>query len=202
MTISPAELALCAVRSSRGTATGFAFLRAEWYATARHALGEPPDPVSLELAGGRRLSACVAFRHPRVDLAIVALEAPGPCQAPLCPAQDPPASGRLLCLCWKEADPGDAKAGAVLAIDAFERTARRRDGDEETLYMFPAPAGEPVRSGSPLVTPAGLVVAVVIDGIRLDGVEYLRATSITPLLGPLEALVRTRRTAPATPRSE
>jgi S1-C subfamily serine protease len=186
------ESALCVVRSTRGTATGFAFLRPEWYVTAKHALAES-EQVGLELAGGRTLPARVALRHARFDLAVAELAAPGPCRVPFRPAADAPESGTLLCVCAREVAPGASLASSVSRVDSFERTRRRRDGGEETLYMFPAPAGEAVRSGSPLVSLDGLVVAVVTDGIRLDGVDFLRATAIAPLLGPLASLGRAQR---------
>jgi hypothetical protein len=185
------ERALGVLRSSRGTSIAFTFLRREWCVTAKHALAEGLETVTLEFAGARPRSARVALRHPRFDLAVVELHEPAPGREPLQPADDAPDSG-LVCLSLIS---DGAREGASVRnrVETFERTRRRRDYGEETLFMFPAPPGEPVRSGSPLVTLDARVVAVVTDGICLDGIDYLRATAIAPLLGPLQSLARAPR---------
>jgi hypothetical protein len=49
------------------------------------------------------------------------------------------------------------------------------------MFIVPAPEGGLGRSGTPLLTPEGTVVAVITDGITLGGERLLRATSIAPL---------------------
>ena len=73
----------------------------------------------------------------------------------------------------------------VSAVDSYERTTRQRDGFEEFLFIFPAPRGEPGRSGSPLLASSGSVIGVVVDGITLGGRHMMRATSIAPVLDHL-----------------
>jgi S1-C subfamily serine protease len=70
-------------------------------------------------------------------------------------------------------------------VHSYERTTRQRDGYEEILFIFPAPRGEPGRSGSPLLASRGSVVGVVVDGITLGGRHTMRATSILPVLDDL-----------------
>ena len=73
----------------------------------------------------------------------------------------------------------------VRTVDSYERTMRQRDGYEEILFIFPAPRGEPGRSGSPLLASRGSVIGVVFDGITLGGRHMMRATSIAPVLDHL-----------------
>lgn len=178
--VSPrvADSPLCAIRSARGNAVGFAFLEPGWIVTARHVVAGQPRDQPLELAFRQGLlPARVLFEHPRVDLAV--LEAPGapPC-SPLRPGDDAPEAGGLLCL-GLDSGPSTPR---VDAIDWHQRTVRHRDGHEEVLFHFPAPRGETARSGSPVLAPGGGVIAVVADGITLGGRRMIRATSIMALL--------------------
>ena len=178
--------ALCLVRAVRGTATGFAFLDPRFVVTARHVVTDQPAGQALSLLfGATDVRARVAFLHPRVDLALLELLDPPPCRNPLRPHE----GGGLHPPLWRagfHAARDEAArvryAAFVSAVRRFEATTRRRDGDTEDLFMFAAPDGGPGDSGGPVMADDGTVVAVVINGIRIAGEHYIRATAIAPLL--------------------
>ena len=184
------EFALCTVRAARGTGIGFAFLKPYWIVTARHIVsGQPPrQPIQLLFRDGLALLARVLFEHPQVDLAVLAVDGNTRCRAPFMPGGRAPVAGGLLCVGYQPSV-SDGDAGrypvSVSEVKSYERTTRQRDGYEEILFIFPAPHGEPGRSGSPLLAPDGSAIAVVIDGITLDGQQVMRATSIVPALDHL-----------------
>lgn len=184
------EFALCTVRAARGTGTGFVFLKPNWIVTARHVVSGhvPARPIQLSFREGLALPARVVFEHPRVDLALLESVGDTPCRVPLIPSDGAPISRGLLCVGCKPSV-GDRDAGrctaVVSAVDSLERTTRQRDGYEEVLFIFPAPHGEPGHSGGPLLSPAGTVIGVVVDGITLGGQHVMRATSISAVLDHL-----------------
>jgi S1-C subfamily serine protease len=178
--------ALCMVRAARGTGSGFAFLKPSWIVTARHVVsGQPPaQPIQLLFRDGGALPARVLFEHPQVDLAVLELVGRSRCGAPLMPGDHAPDTVGLLCVGYKPSvSDRDAGGHAWFAskVNSYERTVRQRDGCEEILFIFPAPFGEPGRSGSPLLAPSGSVIGVVVDGITLGGRQVIRATSIAAL---------------------
>jgi len=180
------EFALCVVKAARGHGTGFAFLRPTWIVTAKHVVAGQPlsEPLRLLFRQGISLPARVLFAHPQVDLAVLEVLCDSPCRAPLLPGATAPA-GSLLCVGYKPSV-SDKDAGRytsfVSRVDSYERSTRQRDGYEETLYIFPAPEGEPGHSGGPLLAPGGAVIGVVVDGITLAGQHVMRATCIAALL--------------------
>ncbi|MGE0455334.1 MAG: serine protease [Vicinamibacteria bacterium] len=186
------ELALCVVKSRRGTGTGFAFLRPGWIVTAKHVVaGQPPaEPIRLLFRQGLSLPGRVLLSHPQVDLAVLELLADDHRLAPFLPAERAPADGDLLCVGLKPAvsDGEPEHTTFVLRVESYERSVRQRDGYEEVLYIFPAPDGEQGSSGAPLLAPGGGVLGVVVDGIRLDGQRVTRATGIVALLDHLERI--------------
>ncbi len=171
-----AGAALCAIRSTRGNGSGFAFLAPGWIVTARHVVAALPPgaPVHLAFADGDHV-ARVVFEHPRIDLAVLEVTGGRANPAALLPALDDPRGDPLVVLTAAESDgaPGHDVA-------RYEHTVRQRDGHKEVLFHFPAPE-RTVRSGSPLVAASGRVVAVVTDGITLDGRRMIRSTSIMGL---------------------
>ena len=174
------------MRAARGTGTGFAFLKPNWIVTARHVVSGQPlgQPIPLLFREGPALPARVLFEHPQVDLAVLEVVGNTRGRAPLMPGDPAPESSGVFCVGYQPSiSHGIAgrHASVVSAVDSCERTTRQRDGYEESLFIFPAPPGEPVHSGGPLLAPGGSVVGVVIDGITLDGQHMIRATSIAPL---------------------
>lgn len=167
------DRALCGIRPVRGAATGFVFMRPGRIVTAGHVVAHQPaaEPVRVVFANDRAVPARVALLHPRVDLAVLELLEAGPCRSPLHPADLGSVGGPLF---W---------AGS--RIPRFERTRRQRDGYDESLIMFPALNAEPGDSGGPVLTAAGHVVAVVINGIEIGGRYFLRATAVSALLDEL-----------------
>jgi S1-C subfamily serine protease len=188
--ISWDEFALCTVRAARGSGTGFALLKPNWIVTARHVVSGQPlaQPIQLLFREGLARSARVLFEHPQVDVAVLEVVGDTPCRAPFMPGDRAPISSRLLCVGYRPSM-SDRNAGRyisfVSAVDSYERTTRQRDGYEEFLFIFPAPRGEPGRSGSPLLASSGSVIGVVVDGITLGGRHVMRATSIAPVLDHL-----------------
>jgi S1-C subfamily serine protease len=179
------ELALCVVRSLRGSGTGFAFRRPRWIVTAKHVVaGQPPaEPLHLVFRRGISLPARVLFAHPRVDLAVLEVLGDNPRLAPFLPDERATAEGDLLCVGLKAPVSGEAGyAPFVVRVESYERSVRQRDGYEEVLYVFPTPDGEKLRSGGPLLAPGGGVIGVVVDGITLGGQRVTRATGIVALL--------------------
>jgi len=184
------EFALCVVRATRGTATGFAFLRADWVVTAKHVVADQPpgEPVHLLFSQGPSVPARVLFLHPRVDLAVLQLLSEGRCRTPFLPGDPVSDGGGLLCVGYKPSVSDESEgryASFVSRVERFERSSRHRDGYEEILYKFSAPEAEPGHSGGPLLAPSGSVIGVVIDGITLGGEHFLRATCIAALLDHL-----------------
>ena len=190
MSIPWDEFALCTVRAARGSGTGFALVKPNWIVTARHVVSGQPlaQPIQLLFREGLALSAGVLFEHPQVDVAVLEVVGDTPCRAPFMPGDRAPISSRLFCVGYRPSM-SDRNAGRyisfVSAVDSYERTTRQRDGFEEYLFIFPAPRGEPGRSGSPLLASSGCVIGVVVDGITLGGRHVMRATSIAPVLDHL-----------------
>ena len=184
------EFALCTVKASRGTGTGFAFLKPNWIVTAKHVVSGQPlaQPIPLLFREGLALPARVLFEHPHVDLAVLEVVGNTRCRAPFMPGDRAPISSGLLCVGYKPSV-SDRDAGRYTAfvsgVDSYERSTRQRDGYEEILFIFPAPHGEPGHSGGPLLATSGSVIGVVIDGITLGGQYVMRATSILALLDHL-----------------
>jgi S1-C subfamily serine protease len=168
---------MCAIRSGPGGGSGFRFLEPDLVATARHVVAGHPPGREVRLAfpdGGR--AARVLFEHPRVDLAVLQVLGERGTRAALQPSAPPPA-GPLAVLIAAE----DGLTAVEVEVPSHQRTVRQRDGHEEALIHFPAPEAPPLRSGSPVVTAGGDVVAVVTDGITLGGRRMIRATSIMGL---------------------
>ncbi len=183
------ECALCVVKGPKGMGTGFAFLKPNWVATAKHVVLSPTggaDPVRVLLRSAVELPARVAFVHPNVDLAVLAVEGEVCCRTPLLPG-DSPAHGGLRWVGWRPS--GDVASGCytsfVSSVEQYERSVRARDGYEEILFKFPGPCGEPGHSGAPVLSATGAVIAVVIDDITLAGEHLMRATSIMGFLDHL-----------------
>jgi S1-C subfamily serine protease len=188
--------ALCVVRASRGTARGFALVRPEWIVTARHTVtGQAADrPIGVLFDDGRSLAARVAFRHPRVDLALLELLEPSRWHRPFWPGGCASGTeGRVFVGSRPRgsAELGNGRSWAMSEV-TFERTTRHRDGYEEQLFMFRAPAIGPGDSGGPLLDATGAVAGVVTDGIDIGDEQYVRATSIAPLLEHLGLTLRGR----------
>ena len=181
------EFALCTVRAARGTGTGFALSKPNWIVTARHVVSGQPlaQPIQLLFGEGLVLPARVLFEHPQVDVAVLEVAGDTPCRAPFMPSERGPISSGLFCVGYQPSM-SDGNAGRyisfVRAVDSYERTTRQRDGYEEILFIFPAPRGQPGRSGNPLLASSGSVIGVVVDGITLGGRHVMRATSIVPVL--------------------
>jgi S1-C subfamily serine protease len=184
------EFALCTVRSARGKGTGFALSKPNWFVTAKHVVSGQPlaQPIQLLFGEGLVLPARVLFVHPRLDVAVLEVVGDTRCRAPFMPSQRGPISSELLYVGYQPSM-SDRNAGRyiafVRAVHSYERTTRQRDGYEECLFIFPAPRGEPGRSGSPLLASRGSVIGVVVDGIMLGGRHMMRATSILPVLDHL-----------------
>lgn len=182
--------ALCVVKSRRGTGTGFAFIRPGWIVTAKHVVAGQPaaEPLRLAFRQGVSLPARVLFAHPRVDLAVLELLGDRPCRAPFLPEDRATAKGDPLCVGLKPSISGEETGYApfVVRVESYERSVRQRDGYEEVLYIFPAPDGQRLRSGGPLLAPDGGVIGVVVDCITLGGQRVMRATGIVALLDHLE----------------
>ena len=187
--------AICLVRASRGTSTGFALVRPEWIVTARHAVAEHPAnlPISLLFDDGPSLVARVVFRHPRVDLALLELLEPSRCRRPFWPGDCDSGTEGLVFVGSRPRGSTHRDGRPSWAVNAvtFERTTRHRDGYHEQLFMFRASAVEPGDSGGPLLAARGAVAGVVTDGINIGGEHYVRATSIAPLVEHLGAAVTT-----------
>ena len=184
------EFALCTVRSARGKGTGFALLKPNWIVTAKHVVSGQPlaQPIELLFGEGLVLPASVLFVHPRLDVAVLEAVGDTRCRAPFMPSPRGPISSELLYVGYQPAmsDPNAGRSIAfVRAVHSYERTTRQRDGYEEILFIFPAPGGEPGRSGSPLLASRGSVIGVVFDSITLGGRHMMRATSILPVLDHL-----------------
>ncbi len=181
------EFALCTVRAARGKGTGFALSKPNWIVTAKHVVSGQPlaQPIQLLFGEGLVLPARVLFEHPRVDVAVLEVAGDTGCRAPFMPSPRGPISSELLYVGYQPSM-SDGNAGRyiafVRAVHSYERTMRQRDGHEEILFIFPAPRGEPGRSGSPLLASRGSVIGVVVDGITLGGRQMMRATSIFPVL--------------------
>jgi len=184
------ELALCVVKSRRGSGTGFAFQRPSWIVTAKHVVAGQPaaEPLRLLYRQGISLPARVLFAHPRVDLAVLEVLGDNPCRAPFLPGDRAATEGDLVCVGLRAPVRGEETGYApfVVRIESFERSVRQRDGYEEVLYIFPAPDREHLRSGGPVLAPGGGVIGVVVDGIMLGGQRVTRATGIGALLDQLD----------------
>src|SRR5262245_52632480 len=145
--IPPDELALCLVRSARGTGTGFAFLEPTWIVTAKHVVAGQPvsEPLRLLFPQGLPLPARILLAPPRVDLALLEVLGGSRRRVPLLPGDAAPGEGGLRCIGYKpsRSDQGAGRyTSFVSRVDSFERSTRQRDGHEEDLYIFPSPEGE------------------------------------------------------------
>jgi S1-C subfamily serine protease len=154
--------------------------------TARHVVADQPpeEAVRVQFADAHEAVARVSYLHPRVDLAVLELMEGGSRGAPLQPAFAHESAVPLLCVGYKPSlGFSDDRRGTpfVSPVAEFEETRRQRDGHEETLFMFPAPDGEPGHSGGPLLTADGRVLAAIINGIDIGGRYFLRATAIGAL---------------------
>jgi S1-C subfamily serine protease len=172
--------------------TGFALLRPDWIATAKHVVienGLPRPKLSVQYFRGGRIEAKVYVVHPEIDVAVIKLEADGPCKIPLFPSYEGYTGQKGLIAVGYTPSRNSEGIVAVTGnlVDGFTTEMRSRSSSDEDVIVFKAPFVECGHSGGPLVGEGGGVVGMVIEIFEKppEG-RFARATSIRSLLAALD----------------
>jgi hypothetical protein len=186
-------------REEKPIGTGFSFLRPDWIVTARHIIeisGFPRQHLKAEFIrswptdpGGPTLDAEVYAWHPELDVAVLRVTEPNPCEMPLLPSyvrftgQEGLYSIGYRPSLTVQSNPG--YCAEVNLVQKWEIERRTRKSVEEAI-LFPSEYVEGGHSGGPLLGLGGGVVGIVVEAIQSMGEPYARGTSILSLLDGLE----------------
>jgi hypothetical protein len=176
----------------RPIGTSFSFLRPDWVVTAKHVVIESGFPRRNILVNfqGTFHDARVYVCHPEIDVAVLRVANPSPCETPLFPSYAR-FTGRKGLVSAGFAPSLTEKAGTNLTVNVskvneFQIERRDRSASNEEVIFFPSACVEPGHSGGPMFGEGGGVVGVIIEAFTKNNVSYGRATSILSLLGALE----------------
>lgn len=171
----------------RPLGTGFYFMQARYFVTAKHVVvdydtGCVRDNLVLIQNGPNYPKATVAFLHPTLDVAVLHIDNPG-CSVPLFPS-DQRIIGKHGLRYWGYAPSlSDTKSHnyivAVSDIPKYEcDEPRERHDGTEWVIRFGSNFSEPGHSGGPVLAAGGGVVAIITQGHDV----WCRATEIRCLL--------------------
>ena len=193
------------IDENRWLGTAFAFIRQNWFVTAKHVViehGAPRRDLAIQVLGNKSLVRAI-YPHPSRDIALLVLDE-GLCSVPFMPAADVLGQRRLLLslgyspripddvepLRFRIPKPDDRPEGPEFPIythivDAYAVETRERNDGTEHLMVFDAPNSLGGNSGGPVINETGGVVAVMTEQHPNGETILVKATSVIPMLGLL-----------------
>lgn len=189
LTIHIDKYSLCIIvdkNENKALGTGFVFIKTNWIVTAKHVVvkdDEIRNNLQLLHLNEKPVSTSVLFVHPIYDLAVLTTD-DLLCKKPLFPSYEE-FTGRkgLICCGYSPSKSiNNELSFFVNSVPNYQLVIRSRDYGDEKLLFFDAPFAEGGHSGGPLLGEGAGVVAVVIEGFKLNDHYIVKATSILPLL--------------------
>ncbi len=171
--------------------TAFVFIQPNWLVTAKHVVmdyGVARPNLELVFADNYRCPVQVAFAHPSVDLAVLAIKY-RLCERPFFPGHHSLAKSRPLSFAgYSPNQPAEEGDRVVIFgdIPRFDTELRTRSDGEEEVILFEGYSTEGGCSGGPVLTAEGNVVGVIIENSMGPNGPISKATSILPLVDRLE----------------